>query len=159
MNKRIPVLKLLTSVVLASACVASHAAVKSPKERKEKIDLADKLLDREVKIAGDNLIAQIGNPFAELEIKIFIEPKPEVKIKESLTPKELIPLLADNVKPTGIVNVGGEYILLLPDGRVKSGMKLPVEYLGRKYDLEIVNVLRNGYKFRFEDAEMEIKLK
>ena len=153
--------QLLKSIGLAIAvAVPCIAAVNSPEERQSKIEAADKLLNSKVEIAGKDLLERIGDPFAALPVKIVVKKKaPKPVEKNTLTPQELIPLLANNVKPTGIVAVGGEYILLLPNGRVKSGNSIPVEYLGIEYNLEITSVLRNGYNLRFEGAEMKIKLK
>jgi len=42
---------------------------------------------------------------------------------------------------------------------VKSGEVVPVMYKNKRYNLEITDVLRNGYNLRFRDAELEVKLK
>lgn len=135
-----------------------QSAVNTPEERREKIEIAEKLLDRNVVLADEGLVAMIGDPFAVLPkpiVRKVEKPKEEVVLTES----ELIPLLANNVKPAGIVAIGGEYYLLLKNSKLKSGDSVPVKYQEVEYNLEIVNVLRNGYSLRLGDAEVEIKLK
>ena len=138
---------------------AAQSAVKTPEERQSKIELAEQLLDRNVELADEGLLADVGNPFSALPVKVVVEKVIEEIVQKTLSPQELIPLLANSVKPTGIVVVGGEYYLLLKNSKVKSGGSLPVKYQDVEYNLEIVNVLRNGYSLGFEGAEVEIKLK
>jgi hypothetical protein len=144
---------------LISLTVSSQSAVKSPEERRSTIHLAEKLLDRSVSLAGKDLLENIGDPFAIAPVKVVEVTAPEKKVEKSLSPQELIPLLANGVKPNGIVEFGGEYYLLLRDTKVKSGGSVPVMYQNVEYNLEIVNVLRNGYSLGFEGAEVGIKLK
>ena len=154
---RKPLLKSLSlAVALSVPCLA---AVKSPEERQSKLAAADKLLGAKVEVAEKETLKRIGDPFADLPVNVVIKKTPKPVQKNTLTPQELIPLLAKNVKPNGIAAVGGEYILLLPNSRAKSGSVIPVEYLGIEYNLEVTSVLRNGYNLRFKGAEMEIKLK
>ena len=83
----------------------------------------------------------------------------EVIVDKNLPPHELIPLLAENVNPTGIFAIGGEYYLMFKEEKVKAGGVLPIMYQEKEYNLEIVSVFRNAYSLRLGDAELEIKLK
>ena len=80
-------------------------------------------------------------------------------VEEKVSAHELIPILAEYVNPIGIVAVWGEYYLIFNQDKVKSGGAISIEYKKKKYNLEIVRVIRNAYSLRFEDAEIEIKLK
>lgn len=152
--------KLGAFALVGLIALGAESAVKSPEERQSKIELAERLLDRHVELADESLLADLGNPFSVLVVKVVVEEVVvEVVEETTLSPQELIPLLANDVKPIGIIAVGGEYYLLLKNSRVKAGDSVPVTYQDVEYNLEIVNVLRSGYALGFEGAEVEIKLK
>lgn len=151
--------KLGAFALVGLIALGAESAVKSPEERQSKIELAERLLDGNVELADKSLLAELGNPFSALVVKIVVEEVVVEIVEETLSPQELIPLLANNVKPIGIIAVGGEYYLLLKNSRVKAGDSVPVTYQDVEYNLEIVNVLRSGYALGFEGAEVEIKLK
>ena len=150
-----------TFVIAGSLLVVSvgNSVVKAPEVRQEKIDLAIKILSKEPILLDEKLIASAGNPF-EVEQKpaIVLEEIEEVAAEE-ISAAELMPLLAESVNPTGIFAIGGEYYLMFKEDKVKSGGVIPVMHKGKEYDLEISHVLRNGYSLRFQDAELEVKLK
>jgi len=142
------------ALILAFATI-SYSAVNSPEERKDKIELSKRLLDRKVVLLTEETITLVGDPFSVF-LKVV---EAIVVVEESLSAQELMPILARNVKPTGIFAIGGEYYLMFKEMKIKSGGSVPVKYQNVEYNLEIVNVLRNGYSLRFGDAEVEIKLK
>jgi hypothetical protein len=142
------------ALILAFATI-SYSAVKSPEERKDKIELSKRLLDRKIVLLTEETITLVGDPFS-VSLKVV---EGIVVVEESLSAQELMPILARNVKPTGIFAIGGEYYLMFKEMKIKSGGSVPVKYQNVEYNLEIVNILRNGYSLRFEDAEVEIKLK
>ncbi len=145
---------LIASVALVHI---GESAAKSPEERLAKIETAAKLLDRSVVVVGENTVAMIRDPFglAPEPIEVVEE---VVEIKE-LSPQELMPLLAKNVKPTGIFSTGGVYYLMFKEEKLTSGGIIPVVYQDKEYNLEIVSVVRNAFSLRFGDAELDIKLK
>jgi hypothetical protein len=143
------------ALILMSATI-SYSAVKSPEERKEKIELSEKLLDRKIVLLNEETIAVLGDPFS---VSPIVEEEVIVEVEKNLSAQELMPVLAKSVNPTGIFSIGGEYYLMFKEMRVKSGGSVPVKYQDVEYNLEIVNVLRNGYSLRYGDAEVEIKLK
>lgn len=145
------------ALILMSATI-SYSAVKSPEERKEKIELSEKLLDRKIVLLNEETIAVLGDPFSVSPIVVEVE-EVIVEVEKNLSAQELMPVLAKSVNPTGIFSIGGEYYLMFKEMRVKSGGSVPVKYQDVEYNLEIVNVLRNGYSLRYGDAEVEIKLK
>ncbi len=151
--------KLGAFTLVGLIALGAESAVKSPEERQSKIGLAERLLDRNVELADEILLADLGNPFSVLVVEVVVEEVVVEIVEETLSPQELIPLLANNVKPIGIIAVGGEYYLLLKNAKVKAGGSVPVMYQDVEYNLEIVNVLRSGYSLGFEGAEVEIKLK
>ncbi|MDE0767563.1 MAG: hypothetical protein OSB19_04170 [Opitutaceae bacterium] len=142
------------ALILAFATI-SYSAVKSPEERKDKIELSKRLLDRKIVLLTEETITLVGDPFS-VSLKVV---EGIVVVEESLSAQELMPILARNVKPTGIFAIGGEYYLMFKEMKIKSGGSVPVKYQNVEYNLEIVNILRNGYSLRFGDAEVEIKLK
>ena len=135
---------------------SGYSVVKEPEVRKAKIEIAKRLLSKRVALPDEKLLVAIGDPFDVS--KEVIEVVEEV-VEEKVSAHELIPLLAENVNPTGILTIGGEYYLMFKEDKVKSGGTISVEYKKTKYNLEIVRVLRNAYSLRLEDAEIEIKLK
>lgn len=135
---------------------SGYSVVKEPEVRKAKIEIAKRLLSKRVALPDEKILVAIGDPFDVS--KEVIEVVEEV-VEEKVSAHELIPLLAENVNPTGILTIGGEYYLMFKEDKVKSGGTISVEYKKTKYNLEIVRVLRNAYSLRLEDAEIEIKLK
>jgi len=149
-------------LIAASSLLATTAVavVKEAEIRQETIEIAVKLLAKEPVLLDEEMIELAGNPFKaeERPIIVVVEEVEEV-VEEEISAAELIPLLAENVNPTGILSIGGEYYLMFKEDKVKSGGVVPVMYKNKQYNLEITNVLRNGYNLRFQDAELEIKLK
>ena len=146
----------LAFVIILMPASIGYSAVKSPDERKEKIELSKKLLDRIVIPLTEEAIVLVGDPFS---VTRKVVEEAIVEVDESLSAQELMQILAKNVKPTGIFAVGGAYYLIIKETRVKSGESVPVRYQNIEYNLKIVNVLRNGYSLRLGDAEVAIKLK
>ena len=146
----------LAFVIILMPASIGYSAVKSPDERKEKIELSKKLLDRIVIPLTEEAIVLVGDPFS---VTRKVVEETIVEVDESLSAQELMQILAKNVKPTGIFAVGGAYYLIIKETRVKSGESVPIRYQNIEYNLKIVNVLRNGYSLRLGDAEVAIKLK
>ncbi len=149
--------KIVTILLISGIATTAYSVVKSPELRKEKIEIANRLLGKRVVLPDEKLLVSIGDPFdvsKEEEVVEVVE-----VVEEKVSAQDLIPLLADNVKPTGIFTIGGEYYLMFKEDKVKSGESISVAYKNKEYNLEIVKVLRNAYSLRLEDAEIEIKLK
>lgn len=159
MNPSIKRIHLIAASLLLAT--AAESVVKEPEVRQEKIELAAKLLAKKPVLLGEEMIELAGNPFKAEEKPVIVveEEVVEVVVEEEIPAAELIPLLAENVNPTGIFSIGGECYLMFKEDKVKSGEVVPVMYKNKEYNLEITNVLRNGYNLRFQDAELEIKLK
>ena len=148
--------KIVTILLMLGIATSGYSVVKEPEVRKAKIEIAKRLLSKRVALPDEKILVAIGDPFDVS--KEVIEVVEEV-VEEKVSAHELIPLLAGNVNPTGILTIGGEYYLMFKEDKVKSGGTISVEYKKTKYNLEIVRVLRNAYSLRLEDAEIEIKLK
>ena len=148
--------KIVTILLMLGIATSGYSVVKEPEVRKAKIEIAKRLLSKRVALPDEKILVAIGDPFDVS--KEVIEVVEEV-VEEKVSAHELIPLLAENVNPTGILTIGGEYYLMFKEDKVKSGGTISVEYKKTKYNLEIVRVLRNAYSLRLEDAEIEIKLK
>ena len=148
---------IAASLLLATA---AESVVEEPEVRQEKIKLATKLLGKKPILLDESMIASAGNPFKaeERRVIVVVEEVEEI-VEEEIPAADLIPLLAVNVRPTGIFTIGGECYLMFKEDRVKSGEVVPVMYKNKRYNLEITHVLRNGYNLRFRDAELEVKLK
>ena len=147
--------------IVASSLLATltEAVVKTPEVRQEKIELAASLLAKASDVLTEEVIASKGDPFKAEERPVIVVEEVEEAAQEEIPAAELIPLLAEYVVPTGIFSIGDDYYLMFKEGKVKAGGIVPVMYKNREYHLEIMNVLRNGYNLRFQDAELEIKLK
>ena len=147
--------------IFASSLLATlaEAVVKTPEVRQEKIELAASLLARSPNVLTEEAIAAKGDPFEAEEMPVIIVEEVEEVVDEKISAAELIPLLAESVAPTGIFSIGGEHYLVFKEDKVRAGEIVPVMYKNKEYNLEITNVLRNGYNLRFQDVELEIKLK
>ena len=148
--------KIVTILLTLGIATSGYPVVKEPEVRKAKIEIAKRLLSKRVALPDEKLLVEIGDPF-EFS-KEVIEVVGEV-VEEKVSAHELIPILAEYVNPIGIVAVWGEYYLIFNQDKVKPGGAISIEYKKKKYNLEIVRVIRNAYSLRFEDAEIEIKLK
>lgn len=150
---------IIATILLAFLCgsINGLSVVKEPEERQAKIELANRLLSKKVVLPDDDYIASIGDPFGVSPIEEVVAV--EEVVEEEVSAKDLIPLLAKNVNPTGVFTIGGEYYLMFKEDKVKAGETIAVVYKNKEYNLEIVNVLRNAFSLRLEDAELEIKLK
>ena len=148
--------KIVTILLMLGFAASGYSVVKEPEVRKAKIEIAKRLLSKRVALPDEKLLVEIGDPF-EFS-KEVIEVVGEV-VEEKVSAHELIPILAECVNPIGIVAVWGEYYLIFNQNKVKPGGAISIEYKKKKYNLEIVRVIRNAYSLRMEDAEIEIKLK
>ena len=151
--------RIVTIVASSLVATLAEAVVKTPEVRQEKIELAACLLAKSPNVLTEEAIVAKGNPFEAEEIPVVIVEEVEKVVDEKMSAAELIPLLAESVVPTGIFAIGGEYYLMFKEDKVRAGEIMTVMYKNKEYNLEIPNVLRNGFNLRFQDAELEIKLK
>lgn len=152
-NKRI--LTVMLGALLWGCSV--YGVVRPVDERKEIIDTAKELLDRKVRPVERATVEKIGNPF----VMVVVEEAVEEEINEEipLSNSELVEILADFLKPNGIMALGGDYYLIFEERKVKTGHSIPVNYDGKKYKLTIDSIERNAYTIRLADAVLRIKLK
>ncbi len=146
---------LFCSVLVSLSLFDSRAAVLSQEERFETIDKTKSFLNREVRIVDIATLNQIANPFTPGIILNSVEEEVE-EAPESA--EELLAILAPKVKPTGIFSLGGYFIMIIKEERLRIGSLVTVNYGEKDYELTVTSIQRNSYTLKFRDAEMEIKL-
>lgn len=126
-------------------------------ERQRKIDAAVNILGREVKQVAPETIKEIGNPLV-----VKVGKSEEMARGAGLvarSPEELLPLLAQRVKPTGAFAVNGDYYLMFTEKKLRAGSEVSVDFQSKEYKLTITNITHRDYTLRLGDAEIQLKLK
>jgi hypothetical protein len=139
-------LVILSVLVKAESALAADIA--TPQKRATVVDTAERL----AKPATDDLTApaDIRNPFNPAT-----EGKVEAVLNRPASDKELLSLLADQLKPMGVMGREDSLVLLLKGQKgVKVGDKLTLSFDGTPYTVEVIEVHKNSFSLRFNQAEI-----
>jgi len=129
----------------AGLLLAQSPGVSLPRNRELVVQAAISL---EIARTGPIVVAEdVGNPFNWPEDLV-----PEIiTVGESTSPAPvildtaLLARLAEQIPATGTMSVGGEYILLLGQKRIKVGDLITTIFEGKTYELSIVNIARTSF--------------
>lgn len=142
---------LAISVSLMLGFAAAKAApsdIAPPQKRAVTVEMAEHL----AKLSTEDLTApaDIRNPFNAAS-----EGKIEVILNRPSSDKELLALLADQLKPTGVMGREDSLVLLLKGQKgVKVGDKLTLSFDGTPYTVEVIEVSTTNFSLRFNQAEI-----
>ena len=135
-----------TAVLTADTGLMSDIA--PPQKRAVTVELAERL----AKITTDDLAvpSDIHNPFNAATVG-----KIEVAVNRPASDKELLALLADQLKPTGVMGRDDALVLLLKGQKgVKVGDRLTLSFDGTPYTVEVIEVNKTNFSLRFNQAEI-----
>nr|WP_221774699.1 hypothetical protein [Pelagicoccus albus] len=129
----------------------------SPEERLEKLEKIGEALATEVRPVEPDLLSVAPSPFSanlgHKEIEVIEEVKEVV-----LTDDQVLEALADQIKPSGVFNLGGEYFLMFKDGRRGSGSQLKVSLNDSEYIVLLSDITGVTYQLRYKTAELQREL-
>jgi hypothetical protein len=66
--------------------------------------------------------------------------------------------IAERLSPDGTMQMGGRRFLLFDGRRLGAGEYLSVEYEGRTYEVQVVEITASSYTLRMNDEEIERNL-
>lgn len=88
--------------------------------------------------------------FADLKVKeaetLAAEEAAEMRV--SLSDREILQELADQLRPTGVIRFNAEDHLLFGERRVKAGDFLSMQYQGINYRVEVVRIDSRAFMLR-----------
>jgi len=148
------VIKVLLMISLSGATM--FGAIYSVEDRKKMVEDGRRVLGREVVFVEENLANRLAVAFGD-ETGLFVEVEEE--IPDEVAPDQLIYKLAEQIHPTGVFSVNGDFYLILKERRIKAGSYMPVRYLGREYNVLLSDVVRNAFSIKVGEQEIQIKLK
>ncbi|MBK9992213.1 MAG: hypothetical protein IPP19_16180 [Verrucomicrobia bacterium] len=131
-----------------AAAKAAPSDIAPPQKRAVTVETAEHL----AKLATDDLTApaDIRNPFNAAS-----EGRIEVVLNRPASDKELLAILADQLKPTGVMGREDALVLLLKGQKgVKVGDRLTLSFDGTPYTVELIEVTRTNFSLRFNQAEI-----
>ncbi len=141
---------------LALTSYDALSAVLSGEERSVILDRGNSILNRKVLPLDSEEIDRIGNRFSAPSVPERVE-----EVKEIITPEsasEVLDILSKDVNPTGVFVLGGSYILMFKEKRVRVNETVRVAYNNKEYDLIVSKIQSNSFTLRYKDAELNIKL-
>lgn len=135
--------------------LSAYGAIYSLEQRKQMIEDGRRVLEREVVFVDEDLANRLAIAFGDMTGVV----EEEEEAPTEVSPDRLIYELANQIDPTGVFSVNGDYYLILKEKRIKSGSYMPVRYLGREYSVLLSKVVRNAFTIRMGEQELEIKFK
>jgi hypothetical protein len=151
-TKSIFILVLCVSSVYAQAVVT--ADLETPQKRAVSVELAASMLKapapEEIQVPDG-----LRNPFDPTA-----EARIETKSGRPGSDKELLELLADQLKPTGVMGRDEAMVLLLKGQKgVKLNDKLTLSFDGAAYDVEVIAIDHYNFSLRYNQAEVTRPIK
>lgn len=146
LNRVFAIFFIFVAIFKAESALAADIA--PPQKRAVVVDMAERL----AKPTTEDLAApaDIRNPFNP-----STEGKVDVVLNRPASDKELLSLLADQLKPTGTMGREDSLVLLLKGQKgVKVGDKLTLSFDGTPYTVEVSEVNKTNFSLRFNQAEI-----
>lgn len=152
-NPKKYILLILSAGVLATLCVGAPTDIQPPQKRATVVDTASLLAKNasaeEMQIPDD--IRNPFNPSAMADNRVVVKAGSD---------KELLAILADQLKPTGVMGLGDNLELLLKGQKpVKVNEKLTLSFDGINYDVEVIAIDRINFSLRYNQAEITRPIK
>jgi hypothetical protein len=150
-------IKIFAVLIFAPALLKAGPNLMSdivpPQKRAVMVETAERL----AKLSTDDLAApaDIRNPFNAAS-----EGKIDAILNRPASDKDLLALLADQLKPTGTMGIGDSLMLLRKGQKgVKVGDKLTLSFDGTPYTVEVIEVTTTNFSLRFNQAEITRPIK
>ena len=87
---------------------------------------------------------------------VMEEKKAEVVLE---TPEQIFPVISEEINPTGIFAINGEYYLMFKEKRLKAGDTIYVSHGEREYEVSLDRVSSKDYTISFRGITIQQKLK
>jgi len=154
-------------LLLAGVAVSASAnAVLSPAKRQEALEQGKSL------VATKEIVPVTADPFnppafAELAASLGRGAGPVAAPETPGTPvpvgprgdRELLQAIAQGLKPSGYIVLGGQASLSFGQKRVKAGGTLTITFEGSQYTLEVVSIDRANFTLRLNREEFTRTIK
>ena len=151
-------IKSILALVLCAGSLYAQpvvtADIEAPQKRAVSVELAARILKapspEEIQVPDG-----LRNPFDPTA-----EAKVEMKSGRPGSDKELLELLADQLKPTGVMGRDDAMVLLLKGQKgVKLNDKLTLSFDGAAYEVEVSAIDNTSFSLRFNQAEITRPIK
>jgi hypothetical protein len=140
------ILPVLGWSILAATAVAK-SDLSTPEQRHESIDQAKALIQP---VAPAPLPTNLKNPFV-----LSRDEKSTVVSKQIAGDREVLEAAAHKIIPSGVVQFGGDLILLLGEKRLKVGDYLPITLNdGTEYMVEIAAISHSSFTLRLNKEKI-----
>jgi hypothetical protein len=144
---------LLMGMALAP-CLADTADIPAGPQRAVVVERAVSMA-KPTNIDQAQLTEPVRNPFSAAPVD-----SRDLRSNRPTNDKELLAVLADQLQPTGVMGREGSMVLLLKGQKgVKVNEKLTVSFDGVGYDVEVVDIDRNNFSLRYNQAEVTRPIK
>lgn len=166
---KIPTLRLLGVGLLMAGATASANTVLSPAKRQEALDQGKAL------VATKDIVPLTADPFnpaafAELAASLGRGAGPAATPEASTggaapaptgprTDRDLLQAIAQSLKPSGYIVLGGQPSLSFGQKRVKAGGTLTINFEGNQHTLEVVSIDRTNFTLRLNREEFTRTIK
>jgi hypothetical protein len=134
----------------------------TPKKRAETLILARSLLTIKALDSSEEALAAMNpfNPFQPSAPNAEAERGPDQSaVPVVMSDRDLLKKLADEVNPSGMMQMGENIFLLVGKKRLKVGDRLAVNSGGVAYDVEISFINRTSFTLRIKNEELTRPIK
>lgn len=157
--QRISFLILLTGSAIAGQ---AGAQVSTPESREEILQDAERFTAVDP-VAASGAFSEALNPF--YPESHYPTPPPEADVSaptlaQAERGSQLPDLrqLAEQVRPTGVMQFGPQTMLLFGERRLGEGDVVPVQHMGTNYSVEIISVSKNSFTMRFNEEVLSKRI-
>lgn len=147
------ILVFVFGVALLKAAPNTASDIVTHQKRAMVVEMAERL----AKLSTDDLTipADVRNPFSAAA-----SGKIEVVLNRPSSDKDLLAILADQIKPTGTMGIGDSLVLLRRGQKgVKVGDTLTLSFDDTPYTVEVIEVTSTNFSLRFNQAEITRSIK
>lgn len=158
--KRFNYILMMAAVPLA-VFGQSPGGITPREKRMESLDLArDLLTTNPSKETAEEIAAK--NPFSPKQV--IIEPVPgeeqaPVSSSGGASDREVLAAVIDTITPSGIMQMGDVPFLLFGQKKLKVGDRIPIEFQGADYQLQITAIERTTFTLRLNKEEITRSIK
>jgi hypothetical protein len=131
-----------------------------PQKRNETLDLARTLLTTKP-IEDSPEFLTSANPFNPVRKTDDVSEEGRTKAKAPVPAVDasLLKNIISEVNPSGMMQLGGDPILLFGQKKLKIGDKLPIVFQGVTYELQVTSIERTSFGMRLNGEEITRPIK
>jgi len=153
--------KTAALLIILMGASYSHARVVTTKDKQiEVIQTARSLLNSTSGSSELNL-ETLKDPFhlikEEIVVEEVVEKAPQIVVRE-LTAAEILALAADQLKPSGFIDQGGEQYLILNGRKIQDGVSFNFPYLNKDYAIQINQIQTHSFTLNLNSESKTIPM-